>query len=86
MSEKKDTDGIVQMLNEVMESKCAVFFIIQVNEDTYKVSLRSSSHIDVCKVAKTFGGGGHIKASGCTLSGTINQVKEQIITAIAKQL
>ncbi len=83
--QKKDTDGIVQMLNEVMESKCAVF-IIQVNEDTYKVSLRSSSHIDVCKVAKTFGGGGHIKASGCTLSGTINQVKEQIITAIAKQL
>ncbi len=83
--QKKDTDGIVQMLNEVTESKCAVF-IIQVSEDNYKVSLRSSSHIDVCKVAKTFGGGGHIKASGCTISGTINQVKEQLIAAITKQL
>ncbi|QUI22993.1 bifunctional oligoribonuclease/PAP phosphatase NrnA [Vallitalea pronyensis] len=83
--EKKDTDGVVQMLNEVMESSCAVF-IVQVSQDTFKVSLRSSSGIDVCKVAQVFGGGGHTKASGCTITGTIEQVKEQIIEAITEQL
>lgn len=83
--EKKDTDGIVQMLNEVTECKCAVF-IIQVSDDTYKISLRSSSAIDVCEVAKAFGGGGHIKAAGCTLTGTLEEVKEQVIASIAKQL
>ncbi|MCT4598752.1 MAG: bifunctional oligoribonuclease/PAP phosphatase NrnA [Vallitalea sp.] len=82
---KKDTDGIIQMLNEVIGTQCAVL-ITQITDNDYKVSLRSKNKVDVCKVAKKFSGGGHIKASGCTVSGTIKEVEEIIVNEIVKQL
>ena len=33
----------------------------------YRVSMRSSCHVDVAAVCATFGGGGHVKAAGCTV-------------------
>jgi len=43
----------------------------------YKLSLRSVL-LDVNQIAVSFGGGGHKNASGCHLSGTLSDVKEQI--------
>ena len=42
------------------------FFVREVGEKQYKASLRSVK-VDVSQIAKIFGGGGHIKASGCTV-------------------
>ena len=82
---KKDTESIVQILNEVIESECAIF-IIQNGSNTYKVSLRSRNDIDVCKIAKKFGGGGHTKASGCTMSGNITEIKDKLFSAVEEQI
>ncbi|MGB9809402.1 MAG: DHH family phosphoesterase, partial [Caldanaerobacter sp.] len=51
-----------------------------------KVSLRSKDRVDVNKIASTFGGGGHIRASGCTVKGTIEEVKKKILEEIFKEL
>ncbi|GMQ56956.1 bifunctional oligoribonuclease/PAP phosphatase NrnA [Vallitalea sediminicola] len=82
---KKDTESIVQILNEVIESECAIF-IIQNSGNDYKASLRSRKDIDVCKIAKKFGGGGHIKASGCTMSGNLAEIKDELISAVEEQI
>lgn len=82
---KKHTESIVQILNEVMESECAIF-IMQVGDNEYKVSLRSRNHVDVCAIAREFGGGGHIKASGCTISGDLTSVKDRLINIAKKQI
>ncbi|MCT4544175.1 MAG: bifunctional oligoribonuclease/PAP phosphatase NrnA [Vallitalea sp.] len=82
---KKDTEAIVQILNEVINTECAVF-IMETEENTYKVSLRSKNKINVCEIAKTFGGGGHIKASGCTISGNLSEIKDQLINQIIMQI
>ena len=82
---KKDTESIVQILNEVIETQCAIF-IMQTGEDEYKVSLRSHNNIDVCKIAKKFGGGGHIKASGCTISGNLCSMKDRLINEVKMQI
>ncbi len=50
------------------------------------MSLRSSSDLDVAKIAAYFGGGGHVKAAGCTMSGSIYDVINNLSGHIEKQL
>jgi phosphoesterase RecJ-like protein len=53
-------------------------------EGVYRVSMRSSCDADVSAVCAEFGGGGHIKAAGCTVSceGGMDEVVEQVSRAI----
>ncbi|HHT9154015.1 MAG TPA: DHH family phosphoesterase, partial [Candidatus Hypogeohydataceae bacterium YC40] len=51
-----------------------------------KVSLRSRDGVDVNRVAQKFGGGGHERAAGCELQGTIQEVEGTIIKEIEKAL
>lgn len=55
-------------------------------EGEVKVSLRSKERVDVNKIASTFGGGGHVRASGCTIEGTIEEAKEKILKEVFKEL
>lgn len=52
----------------------------------YKVSLRSKSYVDVNKVASYFGGGGHVRAAGCTMPGTIYDVLNNLSGRIEMQM
>ena len=54
----------------------------------YRVSMRSSCHVDVASVCASFGGGGHIKAAGCTITceGGIDAVVEMVAKALAAVL
>ena len=58
------------------------------DEGLYRVSMRSSCHVDVAAVCAEFGGGGHIKAAGCTITcdGGIGQVRDMIVEAIVAVL
>jgi len=75
---KSDTEAIVNILNEI-EGTLASVFLIELEQNHFKVSLRSNSEMNVCEVAKVFGGGGHIKASGCSITGTVTEVKERVL-------
>lgn len=58
--------------------------IKQKEENIYKISMRSANDVNVSEICATLGGGGHVKAAGCLLTGTLDQVKKQIIDAVAK--
>jgi phosphoesterase RecJ-like protein len=51
-----------------------------------KVSLRSRPPVDVCAVAEQFDGGGHVRAAGCRMEGTIEDVRRAIVECIERQL
>ena len=57
-------------------------------EGVYRVSMRSSCEVDVAAICAGFGGGGHIKAAGCTVSceGGIEAVVEMIAEAVVAAL
>ena len=57
-------------------------------EGVYRVSMRSSCDADVAAVCAEFGGGGHIKAAGCTVSceGGMDEVVEMVSRAILVEL
>ncbi|RMF60043.1 MAG: bifunctional oligoribonuclease/PAP phosphatase NrnA [Calditrichaeota bacterium] len=61
-------------------------FIRQVEPDFIKVSFRSKGKVDVNKVAKVFGGGGHVHAAGCRTNGDPLELRDKIIQEIEKQL
>ena len=47
-----------------------------------KVSLRSRGKVDVNAIAQRFDGGGHVRAAGCEMAGTLDQVKEAILAHV----
>ncbi len=52
----------------------------------YRVSLRSRDKIDVSRVASTFGGGGHARASGLELTGVPQDIVKDILAEISRYL
>lgn len=83
--EPKDLGGIVEQLRLTASVEVAIF-VYEINHMEYKVSLRSKKYIDVNEVAKYFGGGGHVRAAGCILRGTVYDVINNITKEIEKQM
>lgn len=82
-----DTEGLINMPLTVKDILAVVFFKENGPGD-WRVSLRSKGDIDVNAIAKQFGGGGHKNASGCSASGTLNELRaiftEKLSNAIAR--
>ena len=58
----------------------------EIEPNVYKVSLRATNDVDVSRVAQKFGGGGHKKAAGLTMSGSPHDVLNNISKEIELQL
>jgi len=61
-------------------------FIRETKPNYFKVSFRSKGHVNVNKIAKVFGGGGHAHAAGCRYEGKFEALKSGLIKEVAKQL
>jgi bifunctional oligoribonuclease and PAP phosphatase NrnA len=77
-----DTEGLINLPLTVKEIQASVFFK-ELTSTSYRVSLRSKGSIDVASVAKSFGGGGHRNAAGCTVPGDYATARAAILEAIA---
>lgn len=54
----------------------------QRHEKVYKLSVRTTEKIDASAFCRQFGGGGHIRAAGCEIQGTLEEVKEKVLAAV----
>ena len=73
----KHLDGIVAMMRMTRGVKVSVF-MYPLRENRYKISFRSNG-VDVSSVAVKFGGGGHVRAAGCDIDGTAEEIRDQLI-------
>ena len=80
-----DLDGIVEQLRITKGVECAIF-LHETGHLEYKVSMRSNEIVDVSAIATYFGGGGHIRAAGFNLKGTVYDVINNISKQIELQL
>lgn len=80
-----DLDGISSQLRNTKGVEVAIF-LYESGVQEYKVSMRSSHIVDVSKIAVYFGGGGHVRAAGCTMQGSIYDVVNNLTKHIEKQL
>ena len=81
----KELDGIVSQLRYTRGVEVAVF-VYELAENCYKVSLRSNGKVNVSSIAGSLGGGGHVKAAGCEVSGTYEEIVEKLLKLIREQL
>ena len=85
----EDLEGIVDQLRVTAGVECAMF-LTETEFRVFKVSLRSNRRVDVSRVAAFFGGGGHVRAAGCTMSGSfydvVNNLSEQIVLQLESDI
>lgn len=62
-----------------------VCFIKEKSPTEWKLSLRSRGNVDVLRLAKVFGGGGHKLAAGCTVRGSLSEVESRLNDELKKQ-
>lgn len=80
-----DLDGIVSQLRTTEGVEVAIF-LYEVEPQVYKVSMRSNQYVNVSEIASFFGGGGHIRAAGCTMQGSMHDVINNLTEHIEKQM
>ena len=80
-----DLDGVIDQLRITEGVECAIF-IYEKNAQEYKVSMRSNSYVDVSRIAAYFGGGGHVRAAGCTIGGSARDVLNKLLEHLEAQM
>lgn len=78
-----DTDTFVSYPRYIEGVEVALLFK-QVEENLTRVSFRSKQ-VDVAKIALSFGGGGHQKASGCSIHAPLKEA-ESIVLPVVEEL
>lgn len=80
-----NTDTLLDAMRAV-DGVDVVLLLKELGNERVKVSLRASENVDVDGVARLFGGGGHKKAAGAEVPGTLSAVEEKLIAAITETL
>ena len=83
-AEAGDHEGLVEIGRDVEGVEVSIF--LREIEGGFKASLRSNEYVNVSDVCLAYNGGGHIRAAGCTILGTLEEAKEKIIKEVEKYL
>ncbi len=78
-----EAEGFINYARGIEGVEVALAFK-EIGDNFYKVSLRSKDYADVAEIASHFGGGGHIRASGCKIQGSLEEVKTKILAQVLK--
>jgi phosphoesterase RecJ-like protein len=86
---KEDTEGFVNFPRCINGVEVAVLFREEGaggDGSRWKISLRSKGKVNVAQVGEKFGGGGHERAAGCLINGTLAEAKRLVYSAIKEAL
>lgn len=79
------TDGFINYPRSIRGVEVAIFFR-QLSDTSYKVGFRSKGAVNVAGFAAALGGGGHHNAAGCTVSGTLPEIKSRVYAIVNESL
>ncbi len=84
---KADAEDVIEIPRLVNGNQIALFFY-QIPDRTHetRISIRTRAPWDATALARQFGGGGHVRAAGCTAKGGMAAVKRQMRRAVREML
>ena len=84
---KADAEDVIEIPRQVARNEIALFFY-QIPDRTHetRVSIRTREPHNATVLATRFGGGGHIRAAGCTIKGGMAIAKRQVRKAVKELL
>jgi bifunctional oligoribonuclease and PAP phosphatase NrnA len=80
-AEPEHTDGFVDLPRSIRGVDVSILFA-ELPDGRFKVSLRSKGTVDVERVARACGGGGHMNAAACRLEGDIAEIRQRVLETI----
>ncbi|WP_129597022.1 DHH family phosphoesterase [Anaerophilus nitritogenes] len=80
-----DVEGFIEYARDIKGVEVGIL-LKEMNECEIKVGFRAKYNVDVSEIAQKFHGGGHKKASGCTIYDHIDGAKQQVIEVIKNYL
>ncbi|WP_159884313.1 DHH family phosphoesterase [Paenibacillus puerhi] len=81
----EDMDGLVNYARNVEGVSVGILFK-EKKPGVVKVSLRSGGEANVAEIAQRFGGGGHIRAAGCTVEGSLQEAIDRVVQEVGSAL
>ena len=81
-----DLDGLSSMPRDFEGVDISILIRPLREEGSYKLSIRTGETVDACAIASALGGGGHIRAAGCEVIGSIETVKKAILREVENTL
>jgi len=75
------TEDFINYPRSVKGTEVALLFR-EIQPKKYRVSFRSRGKIDVSRISRVFQGGGHPNAAGCTVEGTLREVKAKVLAKV----
>jgi len=81
----EDTNNVSALPRQIEGVEAGVV-IKEKGDRLWKASVRTGGKVDAQEVCAELGGGGHIRAAGCTLTGSLKTVKDAVLREIGKQL
>ena len=76
----------IDFIRDLDTSEVALVFRTYASEKKIKINFRSKRYFNVQAVAKLFGGGGHVRASGAEVAGLLDEIKPKILDEVIKRL
>lgn len=77
----EDSDGIVEFLRDTETVEISVL-LKEITNNLTRISIRTKDYVDANKICNHFGGGGHLRAAGCTIEKSIDESENLIIDII----
>lgn len=76
----EELDGLAEHPRSIAGTRMALFFR-DLGHGQVKVSFRSTGQVDVNRFARKFGGGGHARAAGALIPGSLDRVRTKVVSA-----
>ena len=81
-----DTENLINIPLQIRSVQVSLLFTEPLEPGPVRVSLRSKGQVDVARFAEQFGGGGHARAAGLKVEGTLEEVHNRVVGAMTRQL
>ena len=85
-AEPGDHEGLVDIGRSIEGVEVSIFLREKEDKGGFKISMRALNYVNVSDICYLFGGGGHPRAAGCFIKGSVDEVKNKIIAETKKAL
>ena len=79
-------DGLASIPLQVQGAVIGVTLREHRDKEGFKLSVRTTEEADASAFCRQFGGGGHVRAAGCEIDGTLEEVKAKVLKAVGEML
>ena len=76
-----DSEGLIDVPRAIAGVEAVALFR-ELGPDLWKISLRSRGAVNVERIARAHGGGGHRNAAGCRFAGTLEDARRRFVAAL----